>query len=157
MFQNGDFETPTAVAMLDWQVSCLHSPATDLGYYLYIVSSEEDLAKLDEYLQYYHNKLSENIREMGSDPEKLFPFSTLLDHFNKYSVYGMGFIVSAMEMMLSSKEDAISMDDFDDDFEMTPEAMKEQMDKIKPKNVNTYRDRARGILNHYFKHVLNVI
>lgn len=48
---------------------------------------------------------------MGSDPEKVFPFSALLDQFRKFAVYGVFVGVLLLPMVCA---DVDSMPDFDE-------------------------------------------
>lgn len=50
---------------------------------------------------------------MGSDPEKLFPFSQLIRHWKKYSMYGMFFAMSSLELLICDKSMAPDLTDYD--------------------------------------------
>ncbi|GJQ73416.1 hypothetical protein Trydic_g15884, partial [Trypoxylus dichotomus] len=69
MFRKNE-ENQWDIRLIDFQAVKLNSPVLDLCYVFYAAaSSEESLAKLDWYLDVYHQSLSNTIKELGSDPE----------------------------------------------------------------------------------------
>ncbi|CAG9822564.1 unnamed protein product [Phaedon cochleariae] len=88
---------PTKVMILDWQLSFQHSPILDLSYFLYQVAGE-NLNELRELLEFYHRELTKNLEALGTDASKVFPFSSLLEHWEKYSFYGFIFTVVYLDL-----------------------------------------------------------
>ncbi|XP_050305769.1 uncharacterized protein LOC126742931 [Anthonomus grandis grandis] len=76
------------VAMFDFQMSSIRSPVFDLSHFIYSVASDEELLHFIELMEHYYFHLSQNLTKLGSDPEKIFPFETLILHWKKYSAYG---------------------------------------------------------------------
>jgi hypothetical protein len=64
--------------MIDFQLARYCSPALDISFFIYSCTSEELRDKhYDDLLKVYHDSLSEIIRDFGSNPDYLFPFSAL--------------------------------------------------------------------------------
>ncbi|CAG9766123.1 unnamed protein product [Ceutorhynchus assimilis] len=76
------------VALLDFQMSSLRSPVFDLSHLLYSVASHKELRHFRELIDHYYFYLCSHIKQLGSNPEKVFPFRTLKLHWRKYSAYG---------------------------------------------------------------------
>lgn len=79
------------------------SPATDLLYNLF--SSTDKKTRDDDFgnlVREYHEQLSNNIRKMGSDPEKIFPYAALE---NELKLSGnIGFLMTPMLIEISQAE-----------------------------------------------------
>ncbi|KAJ8925786.1 hypothetical protein NQ315_009636 [Exocentrus adspersus] len=139
---------PLQVAIVDWQLSRLHSPVVDLSYFLYSTSSEEQLEHFDELLEVYYESFSKCIEELGCDPEQLFPMSTLKSHWKKYSLYGLFMVVLCLHVMMSDKEETA---DIDVDSDNSEERNQSFMD-MKIKNVGEYHKRLAAVLGHYYEY-----
>lgn len=106
-FQNGNKEDPKDIAILDWQLSSYHSPVLDVAYFLFSVSSKDQVTHFDELLCYYHTHLSHYIAILGSNPDQLFPISTFIEHWKKYSLLGIVFTWTFLEMIFYNEDDDI--------------------------------------------------
>ncbi|CAH1104133.1 unnamed protein product [Psylliodes chrysocephalus] len=84
--ENGT-ETSTKIKLIAWQLAALHSPVLDLAYFLYFTYTEETNEKFEDYVEYYYNEFCDCMLKCDSDPQQLFPFTRLLEHFLKYSPY----------------------------------------------------------------------
>lgn len=78
---------PEDIKIIDYQLARLASPATDISFFIYSCTVQDLREKhYDELIQIYHKNLSDLLRNVGSDPDKLFPFTALqvqLIKFNK--------------------------------------------------------------------------
>lgn len=107
--QNGK---PTDCSILDWQISRCASPIHDIVYFVFCCTTKElrDI-HYDNFLRNYHESLSAHIRRydfvdhhiahleyflifflfsrLGSDPDQLFPFELMQEHFHKFARYGL--------------------------------------------------------------------
>ncbi|RZC42290.1 EcKinase, DUF1679, and/or APH domain containing protein [Asbolus verrucosus] len=138
----GHDKKPTDIRLIDWQIIKVGSPVCDLSYCLYSGASKKVFDNLNEYLKIYYDSFSSFVRELGSDPEKLFPFDALKEHWKKYSRFGMIMALTILRMKLTNKEDLI---DFRDDFEM------DEIVSIVAKSrfcEEDYNKRIRGLLWH---------
>lgn len=69
--------------MIDFQLSRYASPALDIAFFIYSCTTEELRAQYyDDLLKTYHDNLCEIVKDFGSNPEFLFPFSALEVSFN---------------------------------------------------------------------------
>nr|XP_023023753.1 uncharacterized protein LOC111511912 [Leptinotarsa decemlineata] len=148
-YEDGDKENPVKVAILDWQVSELHSPVMDLSYFLYATASKEELAQLDVLLKYYHANLSDFMEALGSDAGKLFPYDTLVEHWKKYSVFQFRLTTGFLKLLYVDKDDAPSIEDVKGDGDMD-----EIFREMKLTDENLYTDRLISIVDHYFNFLL---
>lgn len=145
--QGDDKEKPLDAVILDWQMTSIHSPVLDLCHFIYCVASEKELNRLDELLRCYHKALSESIMEMGSDPENLFPFKTLLDHWKRFSAYGLTIPIAYMELLYLEESDG-TYPDF-----ASPDIIN-QVANIKLKNQERNlkcQNRLIALLKHQYK------
>ncbi|XP_060533508.1 uncharacterized protein LOC132706280 [Cylas formicarius] len=107
---------PSKVCLLDFQISKLHSPARDISYFIYSTCSETELKRFKEYIQFYYGAFARDLKALGCDPELLFPFSKLVDHWRQYSFDGFQTGVGILKLCLSDDKgvgDDGSVDSFD--------------------------------------------
>lgn len=104
-YESENHTSPTNVAILDWQISRLHSPVLDLSYFIYSTCSEEMLNHFDELLDTYYSSFSTFLTKLGCDLEFIFPYSTLRKHWKKYSLYGFLMVTSFLHVMAYESED----------------------------------------------------
>lgn len=91
--------------LVDFQITRAGSPVYDLSYFFYTGGNEEIFDKLEDYLKVYHDSLSTNIRQLGSDPEKLYPFKQLQDDWKRYGVFGALFSLILVKVKLLEQKD----------------------------------------------------
>ncbi|KAJ8957797.1 hypothetical protein NQ314_006472 [Rhamnusium bicolor] len=113
--KNGVTTSPTNVAILDWQMCYLRSPVFDISYLFYATSSRLELEKFDELLKFYYNSFSNFLKELGSNAEEIFPYSSLKEHWRKYSLFGLIIVIMAFPMVLCDKEEVISFENLQED------------------------------------------
>ncbi|KAI4467393.1 hypothetical protein MML48_2g00009469 [Holotrichia oblita] len=108
-------EYPDDVMLLDWQMIRSASPALDLVYFFYTTApaSEEILKRVDIFLKIYHEELSNQIKQLGSDPDKLYPLSLLKKEWQEYAKFGFCRAFLILKAMLGGKEELPSFDDSD--------------------------------------------
>ncbi|XP_060533447.1 uncharacterized protein LOC132706248 [Cylas formicarius] len=136
-YEGEDTSVPTKVAMLDFQVAILHSPVRDLVHFIYCSISEEQLPNARRFFEAYYQSLSDILKRSGCDPEEIFSFSVLADHWKKYSHYGVQLGVLSLNWCFA-KPDAVSdMDNVGLD-KLVEEEYKQM-----------YVSRARAIANLY--------
>lgn len=75
--------------LIDFQLIREGSPVFDLSYFFYTGGTKELFNKLNDFLKIYHDSLSKNLRELGSDPEKLYPFEQLQEDWKNYGLFGV--------------------------------------------------------------------
>lgn len=102
--------------LIDWQLLRQASPVFDISYFFYTIASEDALNNLDDYLRIYHEELSKRMRDLGSDPDILYPFKILRKEWKQHGIYGFAMAFMLVRMMLSAPDEVVSMEgmDFDD-------------------------------------------
>lgn len=89
------------------------SPAMDLLYYIF---GSTDKAFRDKYydklLQTYYGSLSEIVRQLGSNPDKLFTFQDLQDELQKFGQYALWSGPMVKRSQLADSEDVADLDEF---------------------------------------------
>ncbi|CAG9813170.1 unnamed protein product [Phaedon cochleariae] len=142
-YEDGDLTTPAAVAFLDWQISSLHSPALDVSQFLYAVSSEEALVThFEDLMVFYHSKLSSCLRELGSDPENIFPYSLLIEHWKKYSVASLIFVLGFLKTIVSEGDEVPATEDITC-------GLGDVFSNVKITNMNAYKSRLVAIVKNF--------
>ncbi|CAH1111219.1 unnamed protein product [Psylliodes chrysocephalus] len=104
-YKDGNEESPSNMVLLDFQVSFVFSPIIDLSLYLYSGASKEEFSHFTELMEFYHNELSSFLSQLGSDVSKLFPISTMWQHWKKYSFYGFTFATAYLELLFIESDD----------------------------------------------------
>lgn len=101
--------------LLDWQIIRLASPVLDLSYFFYTTApaSKKTLRRVDDFLELYHEELSRQIKQMGSDPNKLYPLPVLKKEWQEYARFGYSMAFLILKAMLGKKEEMPSFDGAD--------------------------------------------
>ncbi|CAH1119518.1 unnamed protein product [Phaedon cochleariae] len=142
-YEEDDERNPTKVAILDWQISIQHSPVMDVSYFLYAVAGE-NLYKLPDLLKFYHSRLTNHAKEMGTDLRTIYPFTSLIEDWRKYSFYGFAFITAFLEISFVTEEETPNLDDIKDFTQMFCDRKIENRDE--------YLKRLIEIVDQYCNH-----
>ncbi|XP_055296842.1 uncharacterized protein LOC129565714 [Sitodiplosis mosellana] len=106
-------EKPIEIRLLDWQISRHSSPIIDIAYYIFSCTTKELRdAHYDDFLNINYESLSAYIRRLGSEPEKLFPYALMLEHFRKFAKFGLFMGVMCLPLLKSEKGNAIDLDGY---------------------------------------------
>ncbi|KAJ8977349.1 hypothetical protein NQ317_017764 [Molorchus minor] len=73
MFKYDETGALEDMRMIDFQLSYVGSPVTDLSYCLYSSGSKELFDQLDHFLSVYHRSLIEAVKQLGCYSENIFP------------------------------------------------------------------------------------
>jgi len=133
------------VRIIDWQLSGLASPIIDLSYFIYCCCSKEDYKDLEKLLKIYHQSLSESLKQLGCDINEVFPFVKLIDHWKRFSKYGLVISIFLLKFSLCEGDEA-------PDFAETAEQGKdflENFNNFNIKNEEVYLERVKQNLLHY--------
>lgn len=109
------------------------------------MSSTEQVSCFDQLLRYYHQHMSNYIAELGSDPKKLFPFSTFWAHWKKYSIIGYLFQITFVENLICNKDDALNLDDFEKENDLV-----KAMVNVSANDPDLYLERVLSTSRYYF-------
>ncbi|XP_051169332.1 uncharacterized protein LOC127286792 [Leptopilina boulardi] len=89
LFKYNENSEPEDVRFLDFQLNRYGSPAMDILYTFFTCLTQEMRDKYyDELLHHYHDSLSQLLKKLNCDIEKLFPFDVLLEHLQRFGSYG---------------------------------------------------------------------
>lgn len=97
---------------MDWQISRYGSPVIDLIYYIFS-ATDKDL-RASEYknlLNLYHSSLSEIVKKLGSDPEKLFSFKDFEAQIKKFGKFPFLMTPILIQVMLAAAKDINDMEE----------------------------------------------
>ncbi|XP_046972779.1 uncharacterized protein LOC124539431 [Vanessa cardui] len=102
---------PIDAKLIDFQLTRCASPVLDISFVIAACTEQELRSKhYDELLEYYYETLSKHIRELGSDPNKLYSRETFMEEVKKYSYFGLAFSFESTPFIILAPEDAINMD-----------------------------------------------
>ncbi|XP_072389741.1 uncharacterized protein [Diabrotica undecimpunctata] len=140
-YERDNPEVPKDVKFVCWNMSTVHSPVLDLGYFLYFIYSEDINQNFESYVEYYYMEFCNYVARVGSNPTK-FPFLTLLDHFKRYSI--MNLLVALGGIPLITVDQHLGPDK--EDFE--PFTYSDLQDDVK----NIIKTKIIGILELHYKY-----
>lgn len=131
---------------LDWQLVSLGTPVFDLSYFLYSGAGKSVLDKLEHYQHLYYESFSTTLRELGDDPETLYPFSAFQADWKKYCKFGFLLGLMLQRMKLISNDEIRDLHDVkeDSDVDNTALFMEATFDK------NSFEERARNLVLHVY-------
>lgn len=95
--------------MIDFQLARVHSPIFDLAYFFYASAPKRVMDQVDKYLKIYHDSLSDFMRQLGSDPKKVFPFDVFLNEWKKYRKFGLAMALFLFRFSLAEADEAVSV------------------------------------------------
>ncbi|XP_018321841.1 uncharacterized protein LOC108734690 [Agrilus planipennis] len=131
---------------LDWQCSRLSSPVIDMSYFLYCNGPQEVFDNLDYYLKLYHNTLASALSDLETDVEKVFPFSTLQNHWRKYARFGLTMACTLISIYYNPSH-AVSLDITE--LSKDNKDVEEHFTSAEVQSNEMYRKRLGGIVTHF--------
>ncbi|XP_026316006.1 uncharacterized protein LOC113227327 [Hyposmocoma kahamanoa] len=103
-YQNGK---PVDSKLIDFQTTRCASPALDISFVIYACTTQDmRLKHYDDLLQYYYEVLARQVKEMGTDPEKVYSKETFMDNIKKYSYFGIIYSFESTPCIILDPEDA---------------------------------------------------
>ncbi|XP_031627331.1 uncharacterized protein LOC116343428 [Contarinia nasturtii] len=116
MFRHDRNGKPVQMALIDWQTTRHSSPIIDIIYFLFCCTTKELRDNYyEEMLNVYHVNLSTHMRRLGSNPDKLFPFTMLLEHCRKFAKFGLILSTALLPIMTSDDGNQINFDELAED------------------------------------------
>lgn len=112
-----------------------------MSYCLYSGAGKKAFDNLEEYLKIYYDTFSKTLHKFGSNPEKLFSFDTLKEHWKKYAKFGMTMAFGIIKLKVTSDADI---------FDFTDIANAEDVSKFKDMKYDEtkFQERIRDLLVH---------
>lgn len=126
---------------IDWQLSCLNSPAVDILYFLF-VSTDKKLRDehFNSIIKEYYASLSNFATELGSDPQKLFPIEILEEHLIKMGRICLFISLVLINIMNTDSDEVITLDN------MTKEEKESFFASFNTKNKEKCNVRIREVI-----------
>ncbi|CAK1589825.1 unnamed protein product [Parnassius mnemosyne] len=102
---------PVDAKIIDFQLTRCASPVLDLAFFIYACTNRELRQKYyKDLLKYYYDVLSNQIRDMGSDPDKVYSWDVFMGEMTKYSYFGLAFSFESTPFIVLAPEDAVNME-----------------------------------------------
>lgn len=115
-------------------------PVFDLSHFLYASTPKYIMDDADKYLEIYYKSFSDFLRELGSDPDVLFPFEVLQKLWRKYRKFGLAMSIIIFRFMLADEDDTLSL--------RNKEAVEEGFNK-EMNNQEEHDRRVTAVLKHF--------
>lgn len=81
----------------------------DLSHFLSTCTPKRILDDLDNYLNLCYKSLSDFFKELGGDPDMLYPHSVFKEHWKKYARYGLSITLFLLRTILGEEHEAPNM------------------------------------------------
>ncbi|KRT83016.1 hypothetical protein AMK59_3031, partial [Oryctes borbonicus] len=134
------------IMLIDWQCITRASPVHDIGNIFYTTASKASIDNYKHYMQVYHDELSHRIKELGSNPDIVYPYSVFENEWIYYGFYCFGFSVAAMRGLLARPESA---PDFSERINTNNKEMLYSTFSDIPDNVDEWISRGRYLARHF--------
>ncbi|KAG5880138.1 hypothetical protein JTB14_002158 [Gonioctena quinquepunctata] len=132
---------PFEVCILDWQISKKGSPAADLCYFFLAHSPKDILYDYKNYLKLYHDTITRNLREFSCDPEEVFPYTLLEEHWNDYIKFGLYMSLMIIKIMYCDTDEAVDLAQISDSGKDIMESF-----GFETRNAGGYNQRIKDLL-----------
>ncbi|KAF2887668.1 hypothetical protein ILUMI_18505 [Ignelater luminosus] len=146
MFQYDDLNDPTkptSVRFIDFQLARLGPPVLDLAFFLYTCSEKKVIEALEDYLRLYYNSLVAHLVKLGSDPDKVYPYSIFLKQWRKYAKLGFTLAITVIYILLTDESEAVDLNSVAETGAPLGDAFDYEIAKS-----DLYYDRVRHIILH---------
>lgn len=104
---------PESICLVDWQLSRYCPPVLDL---LYNIFSSTDKSFRDQHyekiLQTYYSSLSDTIRKLGSDPDKLYTYENFENQLRKFGRIALLYAPMLIGVLLAGPNDVSNLDEY---------------------------------------------
>ncbi|XP_050298808.1 uncharacterized protein LOC126737799 [Anthonomus grandis grandis] len=155
LFKYSDNGQVEDIKLIDFQLARDGSPIYDLAYFFYSGAAKEDLYRIDEYLEVYHETFSRVIKALGEDPGELFPFEALLNEWKENALLGVFLGIYLWQVKLLPKEEyQNAFSNPADKKKPTAEERNEILANLLQKTLegDKFRERAKNILIQAFEY-----
>uniref|UniRef100_A0A182N5A7 CHK domain-containing protein n=1 Tax=Anopheles dirus TaxID=7168 RepID=A0A182N5A7_9DIPT len=104
-------DSTPAMRMIDFQLARYSSPVLDISFFLYSCTSQalRD-AHYQELLDAYYGGLAEMLRDLGSDPDVIFPYTELQKELKQYARFGVGMGIESIPFSLLDESEVPDLD-----------------------------------------------
>lgn len=97
--------------ILDFQLARCASPITDLSFLVYSCTLKSFRDQYyDDILEVYHSELSNAIRSLGSEPEKIYPWDLFMREVKENFIFGLTFAMESVPFCLLDPSQSFDLD-----------------------------------------------
>lgn len=134
------------ICLIDWQLSRFCSPALDLLYNIFATTVKSTRDKeYKNWLKHYHQTLSENIRQLGSDPNKLFTYADLESQLKKFGRFAFFWGPMFTQINLADSDNIPDLDELSEEMNKDDGDI-EFITKFDDERQKEYETRIRELL-----------
>lgn len=102
-----------SICFLDWQITRYCSPVLDLLYNIFSATDQQFRREhYNKLLKTYHESLSETVRKLGSDPERLFSYDDLQDELRYLGDFALLTGPLIVQLKIANPEDVVDLDEY---------------------------------------------
>lgn len=135
-----------SICFLDWQLTRYAPPVLDLLYQIF-GGTDAQFRKnhYQKLLSTYYSSLSETIRKLGSDPDKLYTFENLQEQmkiFGEFSLYSGPLII---QTLVASENDIRNLDEYAEQIENGEQA--DLLEKFDDEKQQKYSQLINELIN----------
>lgn len=115
-------------------------PVFDIIYFIFSSCTKEDIRDYETLLKIYYDSLKIHMKSLRCNPEEMYPYSTFINHWNKYCNLGLYIACIMIRVAMSESDDVPN-------FEETLASGKGLFESFdfKLTNEDEYKDRIRFI------------
>lgn len=122
-----------AMSFVDWQISRYCPPVLDVLYTIFSATDKQFRKQhYDKLLKTYYSSLSETIRKLGSDPNKLYTYENFQSQLRKFGEFALLCAPLIIQLRVAGAKDIGNLDEYAEAIEHGEEA-----DLLKPYDEQT--------------------
>lgn len=104
-------ETAVAIKIIDFQLARYASFALDYMFFIYSCTNQELREKhFEEIFEAYHASAADLIKDLGSDPNKIYPIADVRQELTDFGRFGCGMGIESLPMSMMDDEDVADLD-----------------------------------------------
>ncbi|KAK9681377.1 Ecdysteroid kinase-like family [Popillia japonica] len=146
LYEDKQKEVAKDIMLVDWQCITRASPLHDIGPLFYSTAPKDALDNDRDYMEVYYDELSKRIKELGSDPETVYPHSEFEKDRNSYGFFCFGFALTGIKGMLTKRENA---PDLTERLKADDQSALETMFTDVADNVDEWMFRTKYLARHF--------
>ncbi|KAI4466539.1 hypothetical protein MML48_2g00015975 [Holotrichia oblita] len=140
---------PVDLRLVDFQIARETLPVMDLSYFFYCSAiTQENLDKLDFYLDYYYENLKDFVKKLGSNVDKIYPYDTFKDDWRRFCKFGIMMSICVSRIVLAETGETLNVAE---KIRTDPEEARKALFVVNLSNNDEYVDRMSRVLKHAVK------
>lgn len=148
LFRYNENKVPEHVKIIDFQLARYASPAVDLSFFTYSCTDNKMRTQYyDSMLKIYHEAAADLIKDLGSDPDKVFPYEGLLNEMKEVGKFGCGMGIESLPLSMQEEHEVLDIDEIATDQSILTDVW--QIAPLEDKN-------SRLRLAEAFKHAIDM-